>query len=304
MDVKQLFGFEGKTVVITGAASGMGRAATELLIGLGAEVHAVDINPIDLPVAKSYQANLGEKEDIDRLVAELPEHIEAFYSCQGISHFPGREMQVSKVNFLGQKYMTEQILDRINDMGSVTYIASVGGFGWEQNYTNCLELIAQPTWEDSIRWYEEHMHFIKTPEGQEDGALDYTFSKQCINSYVNAMAHDPKFISRKIRVNSICPGDTITGLTDDFNKSTGKGDAAAGEKAIEQIFLSSWNGHPAQPHEMGYPLVTLGSKLCSYVSGQILYIDYGLTATWLRGGLLSQNRMTVQEQSAAATKDA
>lgn len=303
MDIKQLFGLENKTVVITGAASGMGRAATELLIGLGANVHAVDINPIDLPVTKAYQANLGEKEEIEKLVAELPDHIEAFYSCQGISHFPGREMTVSKVNFLGQKYMTELLVDKINDMGSITYISSVGGFGWEQNYKNCLDLIAQPTWEDSIKWYEDHMYLIKTPEGERDSALDYTFSKQTLNSYVKSKAHDPMFISRKIRINCICPGDTQTGLTDDFNKSTGQGDAEAGAKAIEQIFLASWNGHVAMPHEMGYPLVSLGSKLFSYVSGQILFIDYGLTATWLHGGLVSQQQQTVQEHSAKATNE-
>jgi hypothetical protein len=28
---------------------------------------------------------------------------------------------------------------------------------------------------------------------------------------------------------------------------------------------------------MGYPLVIIGSKLCSYMSGQVVYIDFGLT---------------------------
>jgi len=37
MDLKKLFGYENKTVVITGAASGMARSAAELLIELGAK---------------------------------------------------------------------------------------------------------------------------------------------------------------------------------------------------------------------------------------------------------------------------
>ena len=41
MDLKKLFGFEGKNVVITGAASGMSKSATELLIELGANVYAI-----------------------------------------------------------------------------------------------------------------------------------------------------------------------------------------------------------------------------------------------------------------------
>lgn len=44
MEIKELFGFEGKNVVITGAASGMGKAACELLIELGANVYAADLN--------------------------------------------------------------------------------------------------------------------------------------------------------------------------------------------------------------------------------------------------------------------
>ena len=59
----------------------------------------------------------------------------------------------------------------------------------------------------------------------------------------------------------------------------------------------------AQPHEMGYPLVCLGSKLCAYVSGQKIFVDYGLTSTWLHGGLTSQTNKTVQEQTLEATKE-
>ena len=43
MDLKKLFGYEGKTVVITGSASGMSKSATELLLELGAKVYAIDI---------------------------------------------------------------------------------------------------------------------------------------------------------------------------------------------------------------------------------------------------------------------
>lgn len=283
MDIKSVFGYEGKTVVITGAASGMGRAATELLIELGAKVHAVDINPVNLPVEKEYIANLGEKEDIEKLVEELPDDIFAFFSCQGISHFPGIELKVSKVNFLGHKYMTELLLPKIADRGSVNYISSFGGFGWEQDYARCLDLISTKGWDEGIEWYENNKDAYIANE--QNAACDYTFSKKCLNSYVSCKAHSPEFIGRKIRINAICPGYTITGLSDDFNRSTGNGDAEAGQKVIEGMFLGSWNGHSASAAEMGYPLVTLGSNICSYVSGQIIYIDYGLSTQFKHMGL-------------------
>lgn len=93
--------------------------------------------------------------------------------------------------------------------------------------------------------------------------------------------HAPEYIDRKIRLNAINPGNTITGLTDDFNRNTSpNGDAAEGKAVIEAIFLDSWNGRWATAEEMGYPLVAIGSRIFSYMSGQIIYFDYGMSSVW------------------------
>ncbi|MCI8588687.1 MAG: SDR family oxidoreductase [Bacilli bacterium] len=292
MDLKKLFGYEGKNVVITGAASGMSMAATKLLLELGANVYAIDINKIELPVTKSYQADLSKKEEIDKVVEELPEKIVALFLCHGIAYFPGREMLVQKVNFYGQKYMVEQLLERISDHGSVTFISSVGGFGWQQVYEKAVELINLPTWEDAMQWYEEHPDLIQSA---------YVFAKQCLESYVTYKCMSKEFIDRRIRLNAINPGDTITGLTEDFNKATSpKGDVKEGEEMISNIFLKSWNGYAAKPEEMGHPLVVIGSNICSYMSGQLIYIDFGLTSTWTSGALLHANEKSIEEISKEA----
>ncbi len=295
MDLKELFGYNGKTVVITGSASGMSKSATELLLELEANVYAIDINPIDLPVTKAFQADLSKKEEIDRVISELPEKIDALFLCHGIAYFPGRELLVQKVNFYSQKYMTEMLLDRISDHGSVTFISSVGGFGWQQVYGKAVEVINLPTWEDAMKWYDEH---------PEDIQSAYVFAKQCLESYVTYKCMTPEFIDRRIRLNAINPGDTTTGLTEDFNKSTSpNGDVKEGEEMISNIFLKSWNGYAATPAQMGYPLVVLGSNICSYVSGQLLYIDMGLTSMWTSGALLQQNQKSIEELSQEANSN-
>ncbi len=292
MDLKELFGYQGKTVVITGSASGMSKSATELLLSLGAKVYAIDINPIDLPVEKAFQADLSKKKEIDRVIQELPEKIDALFLCHGIAYFPGKELLVQKVNFYSQKYMTEQLLERISDHGSVTYISSVGGFGWQQVYSQAVELINLPTWEDAMKWYEEHPDLIKSA---------YVFAKQCLESYVTYKCMSLEFIGRKIRLNAINPGDTTTGLTEDFNKSTSpNGDIKEGEEMISNIFLKSWNGYAAEPKDMGYPMVVVGSDICSYMSGQLIYIDYGLTSSWTSGALLQANQKTIEQLSKEA----
>lgn len=294
MDLRKLFGYEGKNVVITGSASGMSKAATELLIELGANVYAIDINPIDLPVTKAWKADLSKKEEIDKVINELPDKIDALFLCHGIAYFPGKELLVQKVNFYSQKYMTEKLLTSIIDHGSVTYISSVGGFGWQQVYDKAVELINLPTWEDAMKWYEEHPDLI---------ASAYVFAKQCLESYVTYKCMSKEFIDRKIRLNAINPGDTTTGLTEDFNRSTSpNGDLKEGEEMISNIFLKSWNGYAASPEDMGYPMVVIGSDICSYMSGQLIYIDYGLTSSWTSGALLSSNHKTIEELSGEANE--
>ena len=290
MDLKKIFGYEGKTVVITGSASGMSKSATELLIELGAKVYAIDINPIELPVEKAYQADLSDKEAIDKVISDLPTKIDVLFLCHGIAQFPGKELLVQKVNFYSQKYMTEKLLDRISEHGSVTFISSVGGFGWQQIYNKAIELINIPTWEEAMKWYKEN------PELTNNA---YVFSKQCLESYVTYKCMSKEFINKRIRLNAINPGDTTTGLTPDFNKSTSPtGNSEEGEAIISNIFLKSWNGYPAEPKEMGYPMVVVGSDICSYMSGQLIYIDFGLTSTWTSGALLQAQDKTIEEISA------
>jgi NAD(P)-dependent dehydrogenase (short-subunit alcohol dehydrogenase family) len=278
MELKELFGLEGKNVVITGAGSGMGHAAAKLLTELGANVYAtVRRKPLDFPVTREIKADLGTPEGVDTLVEQSPETIDALFICHGISNAPGKTngLQVQLTNFFSFRCITERLLPRIRDNGSVTFISSNGGKAWRESLADCLEVIDCKTWEDAIAWYNAH------PDCTNDG---YVFAKKCQNTYVMSQCHAPAFIDRKIRLNAIAPGMTKTGLTDDFNRSVNS-DPAKGQAILEKFSLDFWNGRWASPEEMGYPLVAVGSQLFSYMSGQILYIDYGTTSLWEMGEL-------------------
>jgi len=63
MDLESIFGFKGKNVFITGAGSGMGKAAGRLPAELGAEIYAtVRNNPLDSPATKEIEADLSNRE--------------------------------------------------------------------------------------------------------------------------------------------------------------------------------------------------------------------------------------------------
>ncbi len=280
MDIGGLFGLEGKNVVVTGAGSGMGRAASRLLAELGANVYAtVRRHPLDFPVKREIPSELGTREGLDALVAELPPVIDALFVCHGISNSVGMTngLEVQLTNFLSFRYLTEALLPRMSEDSSVTFISSNGGWEWRDRAAACMELIETAGWDEALAWYASH------PELTNDG---YVFAKQCQNVYVHAKVHDPAFVSRHVRINAIAPGLTKTGLTDDFNRSL-TGDAAFGQSVLEDMYLSTWNGRCATPEEMGYPMVVLGSRLCSFVSGQVLYIDWGSAAEWELETILS-----------------
>ena len=283
---RELFGYENKNIVITGAFSGMGKAAARLLNELGANVYAVcrrngRHSTLDFPVKKILYADLGVKEDLDNLLKQMPNNIHALFFCHGIAlnsqgtyYFEGSNAEeVMKVNLLSTKYLISNIIEKMEPSSSISIIASSGGWNWRENRENCQELLDTETYEDGVKWCMEHHDVI---------ASAYVFSKECLNYYVVANTFNPMFVEKKIRINCLNPGNTDTGLKSDFGKYTSSThDEAQGIEMIEDIFLKPWDGYWASPEQMGYPLVCMGSRIFNYMSGQTIFIDYGISNTWL-----------------------
>ena len=58
--------YEGKRVIVTGAASGMGAATAEILVELGAEVHAIDIKKPEVTGLASFTRVRSARPRADR----------------------------------------------------------------------------------------------------------------------------------------------------------------------------------------------------------------------------------------------
>lgn len=175
------------------------------------------------------------------------------------------------VNFVGQRYMVEKLLPRIMDGGSVTFISSTGGYGWPGNMGNVGAILSTGSFEEAEVWVDAHLDSHGAPDS-------YQFSKQCVSAYVKSKTRAPEFIGRKIRINAIGPSFTETPIIKDFNMAVSTdGSEESGKNVMYDLFLKSWNGRAGKPEEMGWPLVIFGSDICSYLSGQIIYIDFGMT---------------------------
>jgi NAD(P)-dependent dehydrogenase (short-subunit alcohol dehydrogenase family) len=259
--VNDILGYKGKTVVITGAASGMGQAAATLLVDLGAEVYALDVAPVSAPVANAIHVDMKDARSIDNAVAKLPQNIDALFNCAGVPSPPFSAQDTLLINFVGLRYLTELLVPRISTGGSIASIASTAGMAWRAGLASVQDFLStENSFNASAQWMSEH------PDACADG---YGFSKQCIIVYTMQMARE--LAASNIRINCISPSPTASGFMDKL-----KGEGQMPDELVD-LFLPS-NGRYATGEEMGEALVLLNSKLASFISGINMPVDFGYCA--------------------------
>lgn len=264
--MSDILGYKGKHVVITGAASGMGQAAAQLLVDCGAQVHALDIADITVPVAARYKVDMKNQASLDAAIASLPAQIHALFNCAGVPNPPFSAADAVLINFSGLRYLTEALLPRISAGGAVASIASTAGMGWKPNLEKVREFLALDNRIDTAaQWLREHSKSV------QDG---YGFSKQCIIVYTMTRARE--LAQRNIRINCIAPSPTDSGFMQKL-----KGEGQIPDEAVA-LFLPS-NGRYAVGADMAGPLVLLGSALAGFVSGHNLPVDFGYCAEVVMG---------------------
>ncbi len=259
--MNNVLGYEGKNVVITGAASGMGQAAAQLLLDLKANVYALDIADISVPVTHAIKVDMKDSQSIDAAVAQLPKEVYALFNCAGVPHPPFPALDTVLINFSGLRYLTESLIPRICEGGGIASIASTAGMGWKSKLNSVNAFLALDNGLDvAEQWVGENA---------ETCADAYSFSKQCIIVYTMSKAKE--LAEKGIRINCIAPSPTNSGFMEKL-----KGEGQIPDEAVD-LFLPS-NGRYATGAEMGEPLVLLNSRLASFVSGNNLPVDFGFCA--------------------------
>ena len=267
----------GQVCVVTGSASGVGKAITEALVDVGATVIAMDRNPVDVPgIHEFIQIDLGSKESIDDIFQnKLPQTFDQFFGIAGVSGETTPNDLTLKINFISNLYITNEYLpSRIPDGGAILFGTSVGANRWYHptNKPELEKLVRSESWDDAVAVLDE-IGINDVPCGNA-----YTFSKRCLG-FLSAIAAC-KFADRKIRVNSIRIGNAKTGLMPEFRARWMRLHPG---KTEEDYDLEYGLAGMAECYQMAEPAIFLNSNMASYVSGEELIIDYAKDAAVLVG---------------------
>ena len=255
--------YTDKVCVVTGSSNGMGLAAAKMLVNLGAKVYAVSRSETKVDgLADSILCDLTKKDDIDKAFALLPEHIDCFFGVAGLSGAKTDYVTTFNCDFTANKYITFRYLsERMSEGGSITYVASTAGLNWQEHMDEQNEVVHAKGWDGTVQALGE-LPELSPPN------FAYIYAKRCICPVAAEQAVE--FGKRGIRVNTVLPGSTQSGMKDEFEMLAGGKDALLAETGAAHRLASA--------EEMAGPIVFLGSDLCSFVSGVDLTVDYADTA--------------------------
>lgn len=242
------FSLEGKTILVTGASSGIGRATAIECAAMGANVIITARNEDRLKETavmmtrnesvKMFVADLCILDNLKQLVDQLPA-LDGMVLCAGISESlptqfctPKKFMKIFDTNFFATVELMRLIQKskRINAGGSIVVISSIGG-----NFTISF------------------------------GNGIYGAAKSALSTWCKFLAQE--LASKKIRVNAICPGMVNTPLISN------------GVISVEQLELDK-NNYPlkryGEPQDIALACVYFLSNASSWVTGTNFLIDGGL----------------------------
>ncbi len=254
--MEDVLGYRDASVVVTGAASGMGAATARLLVDLGARVTALDIKPTEVAASRFVEVDLRDRTAIEDAAGSIAEPIDGLFSCAGLPGPPFSELDTMLVNFVGARHLAQQLVPKMPRGSSITAISSSAAVGWQDQMATIGPLLATDGFDEAVAWLEAN---------EESWSWSgYLFSKWVVDAWVGWWY--PDLAERGIRINCINPGPTDTAMMPAFHDFAGK---EVVDQAVGPI------GRYARAEEQAWPMVVLGSPRLSYVAGEVLAVDGG-----------------------------
>lgn len=242
------YSLEGKTILVTGASSGIGRATAIECSKMGAKVVITARNEerlkdtLESLEGEGHQmilCDLTDENALNALVENTPE-LNGIVCNAGINKLvPIRQLKeadlasIFAVNTFSPIMLVQKLTKKkkIANNASVVFTSSISGIG-----------------------------------AAAVGESMYIASKGAVSAFVKAAALE--FAKKGIRVNAVCPGMVKTDMSDAYDLNEGD------NEDLKNYPL----GRYANPEDIAWGIIYLLSNASSWVTGTNMVIDGGLTA--------------------------
>lgn len=243
--------FTGKNIIVTGGASGIGKAIVTGIVEGGGHAIIVDLNPaaaervreeLGKEKTSAYKVNLADSKEIREVFAQI---LADFPQVHGLINNAGI---VSTVPF---DQVSQEEWDKvvaINLTGVYTTISAVYPSMKEKGYGRIVNVAS----------------VAAKRGGGLLGTSAYAASKAGVIGLTKAVAREGA--SYGIACNGVCPSLTMTPMT-----------ANMGEEKTKKIIATIPLGRGAQPREIANVVLFYASDLASFVTGEISDVDGGVT---------------------------
>ncbi|MEQ3553438.1 SDR family oxidoreductase [Pseudonocardia nematodicida] len=239
--------FAGRVAIVTGAASGIGRATVELLVERGARVVAEDRDPgvsaLESAAVAALIADVIHEDSAQRAVALAGER------------FGRLDVLVNNAGIIINKAVAEMTLDEWN---GVLAVNATGAF---LHSREALRAMA-PQGAGAIVNVGSYACYQAFPT-----IAAYAASKGALAQLTRATALEA--IDSGIRVNAVGTGDTVTHILDDIHDD--------GPGFLTAHGSGTPIGRAAQPREIAEVIAFLASDRAAYLVGSVVMADGGMS---------------------------
>jgi NAD(P)-dependent dehydrogenase (short-subunit alcohol dehydrogenase family) len=245
------YDFSGKVAVVTGSASGIGRAIAEHLAGSGCTVAICDLNlegarAVAASItqaggkAQAFEMNVADEASVIRAIAAVREELGGLHIAVNNAGIEANTVPLAELD--SENF---QKVSAVN-LSSVFY---------------CMKAQIRGFMEQSVNGVILNTASISGLIGGYNLSA-YTATKHGVVGMTKAAAMD--YGAKGIRINALCPGLVDTPFI-----------GALPQPVIDRLVFSIPAGRPAQPAEIAKAALWLCSEDASYVTGHAMVVDGG-----------------------------
>lgn len=245
-----------RTYVVTGSASGIGKATKELLETRGNQVIGVDLTNADI------ETDLSTPEGRDGLANAVATAsggtIDAIVAVAGVAQFTSL---TAKVNHFGAVATLENLRPLLANSDAPRAVVVSSFSSLQDNDPELVELLLSGDEAASVARADALVE-------QQLGHLIYASTKRSISEWVRTQSITPAWAGAGIPLNAVGPGIILTPMTAPLMQTQ------EGRDQLAQIVPMPLNG-PAEAVVIARALAWLASEENTHMAGQTVYVDGG-----------------------------